>query len=834
MKNTCICFSILLFLMSCTSEYDIMQESFPAPEEPTVSPGAVCVCLSSEVADTISNTYGFQRLFPDAGEFEQRHREAGLHRWFVAVEGTKADISCLPGVEYVEDTPGIETCGVAGIPFNDPLAKTKQWHLYNDGTLSPEFNMGADINVVPVWKNYTTGSKDVIVAVIDSGSDASHPDLNQAIIPDGKDGSRNFIYDYSSTPYVTYPERHGTHTASIIGAVNNNGIGVCGIAGGSNGKGGVRILSCQALATGHSGNPANALVWAADHGAVIASNSWNYEYSSESSVPSTTPASIRTAIDYFTKNAGFNSNGEQTGPMAGGVVFFSAGNKQWAKSQPSMYDGVLAVGATGPCGEITSYTNFGPWVDLCAPGGNSSGYSSTLSMIYGCVTGGGYYQMQGTSQACPMASGVAALLVSYFGGPGFTNEMLKEKLLGGAGERIGGNKPIGPRLDAYGAFTFTKELPPQVTEFTVTVKKQDIQVNWKVQEHDGMAVNSYYVVVGKDEEQVKSFDPLNIPGELLTKEMKTSSKKIGAECNVTFKNLDNHAEYYCTLVSIGRNGKNSTPALVQKVYINLNNAPEITAETTGPVTVPYDGQASILCRYSDPDGDPLTTDTDPGSSAAEWTKPEDGVLQLNISGSDLLAGSYTATATVSDPYGGSAEVHISYILTGNSQPKLIQNISDFTIAAGRNTDFRLEEYFSDPDEDHLEYNAVSSSDRIQASVNGSLLTISGSGNGSASVKVTASDPGGKTAQMEFNVRVQDTEVGIYPNPVHDKLFISTVEPGTAVVTIKNSYGKQIFSKSVEENPLTPYYVDMSKCANGTYTISVSFKGKDTVKQIVKY
>lgn len=832
MKNKCFCFSFLLFLLSCTAE-DIVQEPFFEQEDFAVSPTAIYVCLSSEVADTISNTYGFQKLFPDAGEFEKRHRDAGLHRWFVATESTKADISRLPGVEYVEETPGIELCSVK-LPFNDPLAKQKQWHLYNDGTLFTGFKNGSDINVVPVWEKFTTGSRDVIVAVIDSGSDASHPDLKQVVIPDGKNGSRNFIYDYSSTPYVTYPERHGTHTASIIGAVNNNGIGICGIAGGSDGTGGVRILSCQALSNDHSGSTEAALVWAADHGAVIASNSWNYTYSSESDVPSTTPLAIRTAIDYFVKNAGFDANGNQTGPMAGGVVFFSAGNKNWAKGQPAMYDGVIAVGAMGPGLEKASYSNHGSWVDICAPGGYRETYGNDLAMIYGCVTGNSYYQMQGTSQACPMASGVAALLVSYFGGPGFTNEMLKEKLLGGADGNKMVDKSIGPKLDAYGAFSFTKNPPPQVSEFTVETNGQDLQINWKVQEHDGLTVNGYYIIVGKDEEQVRGFDPLNIPKELKTKKVDTSRKDVGYDGHVTFKNLDNHCEYYCTLVSIGRNGLYSTPALVQKVYVNLNNAPEITTETTGPVTVPYDGQASILCRYSDPDGDPLTTDTDPGSSAAEWTKPEDGVLQLNISGSDLLAGSYTATATVSDPYGGSAEVHISYILSSNGQPQVVQPVGDLTIATGSRTDIRLEECFSDPDKDQLKYDAVSSSGRIQASVNGSLLTISGSGNGSASVKVTASDPGGKTAQMEFNVRVQDEEVIIYPNPVHDKLFISTVEPGTAVVTIKNSYGKQIFSKSVEENPLTPYYVDMSKCANGTYTISVSFKGKDTVKQIVKY
>ena len=737
MRKVRICFLLLPLLMSCTAE-EVIQNALPGQEDTSVSQSAVYVCLSSEVADTISNTYGFQRLFPDAGEFEQRHREAGLHRWFVAAEGTKADIGRLPGVEYVEETPGIEMCSV-DLPFNDPLALQRQWHLYNDGTLVSGFRKGADINVVPVWENYTAGSKDVIVAVIDSGADASHPDLAQSVIPDGKDGSRNFIYDYASTPYVTYPERHGTHTASIIGAVNNNGIGICGIAGGSDGTGGVRILSCQALSNDHSGSTEAALVWAADHGAVIASNSWNYTYSSESDVPSKTPTAIRIAIDYFVKNAGFDAKGNQTGPMAGGVVFFSAGNKQWAKGQPAMYEGVMAVGALGPGGERAYYSNYGNWVDLCAPGGHYEGFRSDLAMIYGCVSGGGYYQMQGTSQACPMASGVAALLVSYFGGPGFTNEMLKERLLGGADGSVSCDKPIGPGLDAYGAFIYTKNPPPQVSDFSLSADKRNLSVKWKVQDHDGLPTSGYYVAVGKNREQVTGFNPLNIPKEVLVNRVNASSKRVGDDISSLFYRLDNHSTYYCTIVSIGRNGLYSPPAQTKDIIIYVNTPPEIV--------------------------------------------------------------------------------------------KSFENITTFV---GGKDSFKLDEYFRDPDNETLTYTASSSAETVSASVSGNDLSISGNSCGNATVTVTATDPGGKNAQTEFHVKVQDSEVNIYPNPVHDKLFISILGSGNGSVTIRNPYGKQIFSKTIVSDPLNPYYVDMSSCPNGTYAVSVVFNGKETVKQIVKY
>lgn len=264
--------------------------------------------LSEAAADSLDGTSGLVRLFPDAGEFEERHRAAGLHRWFVVDEalGTKATefVASLDGVELVEEVGEMEVCS-AGIPFNDPEA-WHQWHLRNDGSLLSGFRKGADINVVPVWENFTAGSREVIVAVLDSGADPTHPDLKDVIVPEGPDGSRNFIKDFSSTPYKLYPERHGTHTSSIIAAANNNAYGCCGIAGGSDGTGGVRILSLQTIADGHSGgNSADAFVWAADHGAVIASNSWNYAYDTEDKVPSQASASIRTAIDYFIQYAGY-------------------------------------------------------------------------------------------------------------------------------------------------------------------------------------------------------------------------------------------------------------------------------------------------------------------------------------------------------------------------------------------------------------------------------------------------------------------------------------------------------------------------------------------------
>ena len=119
------------------------------------------------------------RLFPHAGEFEERTRAAGLHRWYkvtfdpeVPVTKASADLGTLPGIVTVEPVRNIRRTST----FDDPRLKY-QWHYFNDGSLDSRHKAGADVNVVPVWENYTTGNPEVIVAVVDGGIDAAHEDL---------------------------------------------------------------------------------------------------------------------------------------------------------------------------------------------------------------------------------------------------------------------------------------------------------------------------------------------------------------------------------------------------------------------------------------------------------------------------------------------------------------------------------------------------------------------------------------------------------------------------------------------------------------------------------
>src|SRR5699024_7322692 len=144
------------------------------------------------------------------------------------------------------------------------------------------------------------------------------------------------------------PNQHGTHVAGTVGAVNNNNIGVAGVAGGTGKGDGVRLMSCQVIDTEESGDEVEAFLYAADNGAVISQNSWSY------ASMATVPEDLSDAFDYFIENAGMDDtdgdgiNDVQTGPMKGGVLIFAAGNDSSNLSFPASDPRTIAVTAMGP------------------------------------------------------------------------------------------------------------------------------------------------------------------------------------------------------------------------------------------------------------------------------------------------------------------------------------------------------------------------------------------------------------------------------------------------------------------------------------------------------
>ncbi len=243
--------------------------------------------------------------------------------------------------------------------------------------------------------NTTTGSSSILVAVVDTGIDYNHPDLQANYIPLGRDWVNNDADPKDDNG-------HGTHCAGIIAATLNNGIGIAGLAQ-------VKIMSEKALSASGSGGSvglANAIVDAVDQGAKIISNSWGSN--TESQV-------ISQAIDYAVAH--------------GVLVLVAAGNSgKEEKEYPASNPQVVSVGATNIFDTIASFSTYGDWVDVSAPGVM---IYSTMPTYHVDMNNEPRFTMtysyaNGTSMACPMAAGVAALILSKY--PNMTANLLRYQL----------------------------------------------------------------------------------------------------------------------------------------------------------------------------------------------------------------------------------------------------------------------------------------------------------------------------------------------------------------------------------------------------------------------
>lgn len=283
----------------------------------------------------------------------------------------------------IEDVAPLVTYRATGVP-NDP-GYAFQWHL-------------AAIDAASAW-DVTTGAG-VVVAVLDSGAAFEDSGIFRRA-PDL--AASSFVPGWDFVDGDAHPNDengHGTHVTSAIAAVTNNGLGVAGVAPG------VKIMPLRVLDAAGSGSDwaaADALRWAADHGAKIVNMSFG----------SPTPSSVVADAIAYARSRGVtivaaSGNGDANG--VGGTV-----------SYPAVIEGVIAVGAVRFDRTRASYSNFGPSLDIVAPGGdvtvNQNGDEYPDGVLQETFFGGnpadfGYGFLQGTSMAAPQVSAVAALLVS--------------------------------------------------------------------------------------------------------------------------------------------------------------------------------------------------------------------------------------------------------------------------------------------------------------------------------------------------------------------------------------------------------------------------------------
>lgn len=776
------------------------------------------------------------RLFPDAGEFEPRTRKEGLHKWYIirfdeSVSLTKADneLESLDGIELVEKRRKIKNQAFDDTYFGN------HWGYVNNT------RKGYDINVSDVWANYTTGSEKVIVSVVDEGVDLNHPDLAWNCLESGH-------YNAVDGNQVIYAGSHGTHVAGTVAAVNNNGKGVCGVAGGDfkAGSKGVRIMSCQIFkevngaTTG--GNTAAAIKWGADHGAVISQNSWGYKYDAnqdgkltgdeyQAAMSATIQDSDRAAVDYFIKYAGCDNSGNQlpNSMMKGGVVIFAAGNDGIENGAPANYAPIIAVGAISKDGTKASYSNYGSWCDIAAPGTD----------IVSTLPNGGYGNLTGTSMACPHVSGVAALVVSYCGGPGFTNEMLKDKLLKSANTSLlSSSYKIGGLVDAMGAITYgADEAPAAVKDMKAEGRSNNIDLTWTLTaDSKGEKAFGYMVIYGKDKAAVES-STFKKPSSNVSYTSLSPEGKVGAKVTGYVSGLEFNSKYYVKMAAYSYGRSYSEGTSVAEISTGSNNPPIIKVDYNGELSLNASDVVEIPVAIIEPDSHEFTVTYTKGSEADVMSKTPSGNWYITITGSDAEEGEYTGIITAKDSYGMSAIYKLKYTIKVNHAPAKIKDIENRLENNKGEFTIDLSEYFSDPDGDRLTYEVVASDPSVAFFTpreNSLICTVLKYG--LTTVTVTAKDPRNASATAEFVIlaRAKSTVYSAYPNPVTTTLNLATGQDlAAAKVKIVSQTGQVVIDKTVNASAFEPAQIDFKNVAPGIYNATFTIGSKEYNQTIIK-
>lgn len=859
---------LALLIAGCTRELTpVVQEETPVPESvQAVIPGQAIVqfddsmielieadleagnvVTKSSELNSVMDALGIKsmtRLFSHGGEFEPRHRAAGLHKWYkvvyssdVPVTKATSDLEKISGIVSIEPVRNIRRTST----FDDPRLKY-QWHYLNTGSLDPAHKAGADVNVTPVWENYTTGRPEVIVAVVDGGVDASHEDLKANYLK-----GKSFIQEVDQV----VPHDHGTHVAGTIAAVNNNGLGVCGLAGGDAARNqeGVKILSCQIFAPNPAdpskdfgGDGAAAIVWGADNGAVISQNSWGYVYETAEEAAAAADngiagTSLAKAIDYFIENAGKDANGNQVGPMAGGIVIFAAGNSGWKRDPIGEYEPVLAVGSISPNFTRASYSNYGDWVDIAAPGG-SVDYSQ--GQILSTLPNNDYGYMQGTSMACPHVSGVAALVVSHHGGKGFTPAQLREKLIKGANSSVmSKNAEIGPLVDALGAVTYGGKTPPAaLTGAETAIQSNNIHLKWNVtSDPDDNKAWGYRIVASNSKDFFAISKPGSLPEGTVYADLLTGSVKVGEQMTGTLSGLDFNETYYVAVAAFDYRRNYSAYSPVYEVKTEDNNAPLVTTEYTGSFSVKSHEVLIVNYTVADPDEHQIKVEYSAASDADTFEKNSDGIYVFTVKGNGDEPGKYRSKVKVTDAYGLECIHEIEFEILENNAPVVVKDIEDmFFDHMGQKITLDMSKYLDDPDGEQLGYEInVSNKSVLHINPVDNVLYATTLMYGTTEVTIVARDSRGLTCTLTFKVVVKDPEkpLEVYPNPVVDWLNISTLDVEPTKIQIVSATGKTVFDQTMDVGAVEPAKIDMSGFAPGVYNLRVSFSGTDYKKIIVK-
>jgi len=454
MKKFNLRISTVLFLMSVAL---IGKDSFPD----NAIPGEIILKLSPDTeqimrpqistgittVDYVLSEFGLSSIEP---VFPTHERRTDL-----------PDVSRIYKVKYnSEASPLTVARAVSGLPkvlYAEPNTVHEQFETPNDPMYSDQWHL-PKISAHLAW-NVSHGNSEILIGIVDSGVDMDHPDLADNLWynepemngTEGVDDDGNgfvddvwgwdFAFGDNNPDNIGAGNAHGSHVAGLSNAVTDNNVGVAGVA-----------WNIRTIVTKHSDDQAaswiangmEGIMYAAEMGASVINCSWGGGGYSQYG---------QDVIDYVTG--------------LGALVVAAAGNSNSDDVHfPAAYEEVMSVAATGSNDNRASFSNYGIWVDVAAPG------VSTLAT----VPEHSYANFSGTSMASPITAGVAGLVKSFF--PDLTPQELAMRVAGST-TNIDGFNPgyeglLGSgRVNAYQGLTYNEsdfvEIPPRIALVNASV-----------------------------------------------------------------------------------------------------------------------------------------------------------------------------------------------------------------------------------------------------------------------------------------------------------------------------------------------------------------------------
>jgi serine protease len=481
-----------------------------------------------------------------------------------------------PGVRIAEPNYYV----YASAAVNDPFFRPYQWDLADTG-----FGIRAET----AW-NTSIGSG-VTVAVVDTG--VAYENYGGLTAAPDLAGTK-FVPGFDFVDYDTHPQDqngHGTHVAGTLAQTTNNGIGCAGVAFGA------AIMPVRVLdkdGAGTMDQVASGIRWAVDNGARVINLSLGGPSGS---------AALLSAVQYAASKDV--------------VVVAAAGNKSSATLEyPANYPDTISVGATRFDGQLAAYSNYGPEVDVVAPGGdlkvdqNRDGYPDGILQqmpVPGAITTFNLYFMQGTSMATPHVAGIAALVRSRH--PEWSAALVREAI-----EKTCRDLGLSGKDGTYGyglvdAAAAVGYVPPDTTApsppntLTVTnVTPDTVSLSWS-----------------------PATDNVGVTGYRLYRDSQFAVALSGTSFVDTGRSSGSTYQYYVLAYDAAGNvsaASNTVSARTQAV---------VAPQDTSPPTPPGDLTAVVVT---------------PGSVSLNWSASIDniGVARYDVSRNGVVVGSATTTA----------------------------------------------------------------------------------------------------------------------------------------------------------------------------------------------